>query len=329
MDVCVRVISEGVEVDSITRPLRTDDGVPTVTYRRRQWPVVNGCINLDEPDSQVGDGELKWACLISSILPEGLPSEQLACSELVKHLFSGAIPDGVANAVGHLCEMGLEPAARLLLMDFLKEKHDSSRLYKVLKMRLLFRERVSRRRNYNPVALTTEHTSYKAPAASPETSFKIEDDFGWIPASDDALNVPAIDDSDLRRAATSIQSGIGTYIASDHDAEPLDLGDLEDLDWEVGAAAGQGSGQAIKAENVIADRLAALGDMAVELLIYFADNPGDKAIHAEDVLGYPLVEINKLLNGSLGFYVRRVSSGGWECHTWALDVLAALAKRSP
>ncbi|GMQ53946.1 hypothetical protein YSKK_18090 [Halopseudomonas aestusnigri] len=293
--------------------------------------MVNGCINLDDPDAQVGDGELKWACLVASILPEGLPSEQSTCSELVKHLFSGAIPDGVANAVGHLCEMGLEPAARLLLTDFLKEKHDSSRLYKVLKMRLLFRDRISRRRNYNSVAQATEHTYDKAPAASPETSLKIEDDFGWLPASDDALNVPAIDDSDLRRTAKSVQSGIGAYIASDHDAEPLDLGDLgdlEDLDWQVGADAGQASGQSIKAENVVADRLAALGDMAVELLIYFADNPGDKAIHAEYVLGYPLVEINKLLNGSLGFYVRRVSSGGWECHRWALDVLAALAKRS-
>ena len=328
MDVCVRVISEGVEVDSITRPLRTDDGVPTVTYRRQQWPVVNGCINLDEPEVQVGDGDLKWAFLIASILPEGLPSEHATCSELVQHLFSGALPDGVANAVGHLCEMGLEPAARLLLMDFLKEKHDSSRLYKVLKMRLLFRERISRRRNYNSVALTTEHSDDKAPAASPETSLKIEDDFGWLPASDDALNVPVIDDSALRETASSVQSDIGTYIASDHDAEPLDLGDLEDLDWEVGADAAQDSGQAVKAENVIVDRLAALGDMAVELLIYFADNPGDKAIHAEYVLGYPVVEINKLLNGSLGFYVRRVSSGGWECHRWALDVLAALAKRS-
>ncbi|RGP56039.1 hypothetical protein [Pseudomonas abyssi] len=303
-----------------------------MTYRSRQWPVVNGCINLDEQEAHAGDAELKWAFLIASILPEVLPSEQATCSELVQQLCNRALPDGVANAVGYLCEMGHEPAARLLLMDFLKEKHDSSRLYKVLKMRLLFRERVAQVRNRNSVASTPELIKEKGAAPSPEASQETDDDFGWVPASDDALYAPSMDDSAIRRAALSVQSGIGHYIASEHDAEPLDLGelgDVDDLDWKVDEGGEEGSGNAVKAEHVIADRIAALGDMAVELLVYFADNPGDKSIHAEYVLGYPLVEINKLLNGALRDYVRRLPSGGWECHSWALGVLAVLVKRSP
>ncbi|WVM89668.1 hypothetical protein UMZ34_04015 [Halopseudomonas pachastrellae] len=302
-----------------------------MTYRRRQWPVVNGCINLDEQEAHVGDAELKWAFLIASILPEVLPSEQATCSELVQQLCNRALPDGVANAVGYLCEMGHEPAARLLLMDFLKEKHDSSRLYKVLKMRLLFRERVAQGRNRNSVASTPELIKEKGAALSPEASHETDDDFRWVPASDEALYAPVMDDSAIRRAALSVQSEIGHYIASEHDAEPLDfgeLGGLDDLDWELDEGE-EGSGSAVKAEHVIADRIAALGDMAVELLVYFADNPGDKSIHAEYVLGYPLVEINKLLNGALRDYVRRLPSGGWECHSWVPGVLAVLVKRSP
>lgn len=327
MDVSVRVISGGIEVDSITRPVRMADGIPMVTYRKQRWPVVNGCINLDENDAEGRIDVLDWAFLVSSLLPESLPAEKGACTELVQHLFNNALPEGVAIAVGHLCELGLESPARMLLVDFFSEKQDGPRLYKILKMRLLFRERLLQRRSNKLTA--SEHLDKQAFSASSATLPDFEDNLEWSPVADDELRAPDIDDSGIRGNALEAQSGIGVYrVVKDPDAKPLDLGDIEDLDWELNSDQAVNALPASKPEDVVVDRLAALGEMAVELLTYFAHNPGDKAVHAEYVLGYPLVEINKLLNGSLGFYVRRARSGGWECHAWVSDVLAALAQRS-
>lgn len=47
----VRVVvrSAGRIVDSIDRPLRTENGEPAVVYRKRLWRLVDGCIDLDTP----------------------------------------------------------------------------------------------------------------------------------------------------------------------------------------------------------------------------------------------------------------------------------------
>ena len=60
---------------------------------------------------------------------------------------------------------------------------------------------------------------------------------------------------------------------------------------------------------------------------YFSDNPGDRAVHAEAVLGYPMTEIRRLLLGSLGHYLKKTDTGGWECHPWVEQVLSALYEK--
>jgi len=45
----VRIFRKGQEIDRVARPLRHVDGQPVVKYRRRFWPLVNGCqIHLDD-----------------------------------------------------------------------------------------------------------------------------------------------------------------------------------------------------------------------------------------------------------------------------------------
>lgn len=319
MDMSVRVISDGEEVDSITRSLQIEHGVPTVEYRGQYWKVIDGCINLDKHNQAVEVDELKWAFLVTSILPKTLPSDFQRCKGLMAELFRGALPEGVVIAAAHLSGLGLEQQARLLLVDFLKEKRDATKLYKVLKMKLLFRERSNQ--------LAESMPELEVASAEATAGYATINDFDWQP-SYEVLAAPTVDDFAIRKLALEVQSGIGSYQVTGSDVQPLDLGSFDDdLTWGVNADDTTGSAPAGSSDAILVSRLAALGEMAVELLAYFADNPGDRAVHAEHVLGYPLVDINRLLNGSLGFYTKRAASGGWECHTWALDVLSALVDK--
>lgn len=99
--------------------------------------------------------------------------------------------------------------------------------------------------------------------------------------------------------------------------------------WELSASVSAPSKRSASVEdNLLLQRIMSLGSMALDVLRYFADNPGDRATHVEQVLGYPLPVVNSLLSGKLSQYLQRSPSGGWACQSWVPDVLATLDSES-
>ena len=324
MEVAVRVMSRGQEIDRITRPLRMDGGRPAVTYRKLLWPVEDGCIHIEaEHDATLyqGDANLDdWVELVTRVLPESLPTQINDCAEVLRTCFRENLPHGVIRASSSLVSVGLENEARDLLVDFLREKHDSERLSKLIRMQLLFSERSS-----TPLPPTNPSAENTEPEL--DTTISIEDektlDWDWIPA--DETQKPDVDDQALRTQAECAQETIGAYRTIERGAVISDLTEpLSESVWVEELLLPPKGRTPSLGENTLLERTAKLGTIALDLLRYFADNPGDRAAHAELVLGYPVADINKLLTGSLSHYLKRSGSGGWECHAWTSSVLTAL-----
>lgn len=324
MEVAVRVILRGQEIDRITRPLRMDGGRPAVTYRKLLWPVEDGCIHIEaEHDATLYQRNANlddWVELVTRVLPESLPTQIDDCAEILRACFRENLPHGVIRASSSLVSVGLENQARDLLVDFLREKHDSERLSKLIRMQLLFSERSS-----TPLPSTNQSAENTEPGL--DTAISIEDektlDWDWIPA--DETQKPEVDDQALRTQAECAQETIGAYRIIERGAVISDLAESQSESVWVEELLLPPKGRTPSlGENTLLERTAKLGTIALDLLRYFADNPGDRAAHAELVLGYPVADINKLLTGSLSHYLKRSGSGGWECHAWTLSVLTAL-----
>ena len=326
MEVAVRVMFRGQEIDRIIGPLRMDEGRPAVTYKNLLWPVEDGCIHIEtEHDAALYHGNMNlddWVELVTRVLPESLPTHIDECAELLRACFRENLPHSVIRASSSLVSVGRENEARDLLVDFLREKHDSERLSKLIQMQLLFSERSS-----TPLPPTNTNPSAENTESEINTAISIEDektlDWDWIPA--DEAQKPEVDDQVLRTQAECTQETIGAYRTIERGAVISGLAEsLSESVWvEELLLPPQGRTPSL-GESTLLERTAKLGTIALDLLRYFADNPGDRASHAELVLGYPVADINKLLTGSLSHYLKRNGSGGWECHAWALSVLTAL-----
>lgn len=326
MDVTVRVISGGQEIERVIRPVRMENGTPAVTYRKRLWRVVDGCIHVDS-DLGVGvgvgvgeEGEPEWASLVEALLPQSLPDQVDACSKLLQGCFRESLSHGVIQATASLVALRFERQARTLLVDVLKDHRDAARLYRLLQMQLLFRERSEKARG-------DLICSVPLPEQDDEPEVLEEADLAWEWApSEEGLEAPDVDDNVLRTAAADIQESLGAHRAIEVGASIPGFEDLDHEPWLDGApevAPSLGNN-----ESVLLERIARLGTIALDLLRYFADNPGDRAVHAEAVLGYPISEINRLLLGSLRHYLNKDRYGGWECQSWVVDILPVLDQSS-
>lgn len=278
--------------------------------------IVDGRMLIDEETVVPGEAESKWASLVQNLLPEALPAQVHACSQLLNNRFRGCLPPGVTQAEASLSALCFEQQARALLVDFLTTHHDAVRLYRRLRLQLLFRERTESAKEA-PAAIPSPLLTNQSQPLS-EKGF----DWEWVPLQE-GLEAPDVDDSSLRIGAARLQESIGSYSTKESGAIIPGLKNLADAEiWAQVEPSPADKHE--KKENILLERTAKLGKVALELLEYFASNPGDKAVHVENVLGYPASEINRLLLGSLGHYVKRSGSGGWECHPWVIDLLSAL-----
>ena len=310
------MMSRGRVIDRISSSVRMELGSPVVSYRERLWPVVDGCIHLDDGPGVNDEDRREWALLVARLLPEPLPDQVDACSELIKTRFRGAIPGGIVQAICSLVTLRLEQQARAALVDFLTEKHDAARLRRVVRLQLLFMERTSDAPESAIVAEPSPDLALSQHTAEAEV------DWEWEPEAEP--EVPDVDDDPLRNAAAQLQASIGAHRMQEFGEGIPGFGDVGEMPWaEEGLRLDDQMSSAAQ-EHKLVERTLKLGPMAIELLRYFADNPGDRSFHAEQVLGYPVSDINRLLTGSLSHHVTRSSSGGWECHRWVSDVLGAL-----
>lgn len=320
MDSTVRVMLHGREIDRVASVVRMEGGAAVVVYRNREWHVVNGCIHLDNDQSVNEVDRAEWALLVTRLLPASLPDQIGACSELIESRFRGGIPGGIMGAICSLVALRLEQQARAALVDFLAEKRDSARLRRLLSMQLLFMERT---RAATESALVAEPSVGQCFPQDPA-----EAEFDWEWESEPEPDVPVVDDYPLRNAAAQLQASIGTHRPEVSGESIPGLGDVSDISWVEEDMRPDNQMRRDSQEHKIVERTLELGPMAIELLRYFTDNPGDRSFHAEQVLGYPASDINRLLKGSLSQYVTRGSTGGWECQRWVADVLGAIDGRS-
>jgi len=235
---------------------------------------------------------------------------------LIESRFRGSLPQGVVQAICSLVSLRLELQARVLLVDFFSEKHDSARLLRLLQMQLLFMERTGRAQE--PAAPPEGSSGWAASGAPAER------DPGWEWAPADEPDRPIVDDDALRQSALQTQVTMGACRVLETGNAIPDFDDAADMSWIEEGPRMPGIGASGDHEARLVERTASLGPMALDLLRYFSDNPGDRASHAEQVLGHSVSDINRLLAGSLGQHVKRRPSGGWECHSWVADVLDVL-----
>ncbi len=313
--VTVRVMSQGQEIDRCTCTSWLEEGVPTVSYRQQAWPIEDGCIHLDD-DSAHPSFQPNWAQLIDDLLPASLPDSVDACADLLQTSFRKNLPPGIAKAAGSLTALRLELQARSMLVEFFMMHRDAPRLYRVLQMQELFRRRTKRP---EAVLLSPPSSACEHPAASVHSDTEL--DWEWSP-SPDTTEAPKVDDHLLRAAACRIQERIGRYKAKEAGAPIPEFGDA--INTESMPLTPHLTTKNTPADRALVERTLKLGPVAIDVLKYFSYNPGDKAAHAEAVLEHPLSDINRLLLGSLGPYMRRDGSGGWDCQDWVHEVLAAL-----
>ena len=223
MDSNVRVMLHGREIDRVASVVRMEGHAAVVAYRNREWPVVDGCIHLDNDHSVNEVDRDEWALLVTRLLPAPLPSEVGACSELIESRFRGAIPRGITGAICSLVALSLEQQARAALVDFLAEKRDSAKLRRLLSMQLLFMERT---RAATESAIVAERSVEQC---FPQDSTEAEFDWDWeSEAVPDVLNV---DDYPLRNAAAQLQASIGTHRPEVSEESIPGLGDVSDISW--------------------------------------------------------------------------------------------------
>ncbi|WDG79097.1 hypothetical protein PUP68_13730 [Pseudomonas chlororaphis] len=330
MEETVKVMCGGREIDRITHSFRKDRDRSVVIYREQLWPVEGGCIYVENESGTAGvDRRLdaaEWRLLVTRLLPGSLPALREECFSLLRAQFGDNLPDGIVCAISSLTSMGLEQEARELLIYFLCEKHDSERLSSLLQTQLLTSEvssAIALCANADPTVDGLE--------SEIETGLIIEDenlqDWDW--AASDEAQTPEIDDMALRVAASRIQGAIGSFASEEKGAVIPDLTQpFDDALWTEDPIFPPLTSVGSPEERALVERTAKLSTVAQDVLRYFADNPGDRAAHAELVLGYHVADINKLLSGSLNHYLKKSGSGGWECHPWVSDILLILDKAS-
>lgn len=325
MEVTVRVMSYGQEIDRITGPLKMNGRQLAVIYRDQLWPVEGGCIHVEmdcSPSPTHRPDRAEWERLIARLVPEPLPERREECSELLRGLFKDNLPDGVVRALSSLAFIGLEQDARELLVDFLCEKYDSISLGRQLQAQLLCSGILS------AVACSASAVHTFVASESDIIVGSIAEDESlqdWDWEVVDEIQTPETDDTALRAFASHIQGAIGTYQCLDKGAVipslagPFDSPACNEESILLPPISAMSS-----EERVLVERTAKLGMVSLDLLRYFVDNPGDRAAHAELVLGYDLTDINKILSGALNHYLKKTQSGGWVCHPWVSGVLLVL-----
>lgn len=172
--------------------------------------------------------------------------------------------------------------------------------------------------------VTCSNRDIEVKVTGPNTEKEDLETWDWASASE--IQTPDVDDRHLRREAECVQRLIGVFRSAENGAvvhgldEPLETFDIR----EKLTATTLKNDVLTQTEVTLLERVGILGDVALDVLRYFSDNPGDKSAHAEQVLGYLVSDINKLLAGSLSKYLKRCESGGWKCHPWVPDLLTAL-----
>ncbi|WP_238067569.1 hypothetical protein [Pseudomonas shirazica] len=352
MELTVRVMMAGREIDRITRTHKNVDGESFVWYRRREWPVEDGCIHVDALPEM--PATLENAALLADLRPfldlieKPLTVGLTDCTALLRSSFP-EVPDATVISIATLAQLGLKLVAKEVLMDFLELHHQC-------------------RSHADLTPSTSEHNHAEAEDASffdsadvnfgelPDAIAGDEDwSFDWQPEL--GWNATEADDSELRDLATKTQKLIGSHVALETGLRIESLGELPAADdWRIIAPTTadrdvlsdaetesplllennpgpRASAPAVAARSsalpsphlaFIVEKTAGLGEAALEVLRYFADNPDDKSSHAEEFTGIPRGMINALLTGTLSRYVEKTKSGGWACHTWVQDVLAAM-----
>jgi hypothetical protein len=328
MEVTVRVMCRGIEIDRITRPLRTEGNQSAVTYRKLLWPVADGCIDIGREDDAVDlarePSMEDWGTLVTSLLRAPLPTEPNACSELIDRLFLGKLPSGVICAVSSLTCLRREEEARNLLVDFLHERKDSANLYRLLRIELRSGRRASEDHDADIAQATLPSLRDISLSLIPDDG----DDSSWGWESLAEVELPVTDDLHLREVAKYAQEALGSYRPVEDGTWAAELAEpLEDSGFSDEVASAKPSINS-SADNVLLERTYKLGEKALDILRYFMDNPGDRSNHAQLVLGYPVSDINKLLSGSLSPYLKRNSVGGWDCYPWVPSLLAEMDKAS-
>ncbi len=314
MEEIIRVISDGQEIERILGTVLLNEGIPCIRYRERFWAVVDGCIQLNEPINE-DDSSLSWAALIQHLLPQVLPDQTDSCAKLLQDCFRGNLPHGITQAIASLAALRLEQQARIVIVEFFKAHHNASRLHRLFQMQLLFRDRSERIKD-SVDTLTFTATDHLAEATSLS---RPEDNWDWSPSPDET-EIPDVDDSSLRANASKLQESIGLYQKIESDKSIPGFEDLHDEKDNVINP----PNNALVNESALLERTSKLDKIGLDLLRYFSDNPGDRAAHAEAVLGYPATEIRRLLLGALRQYLKKTGSGGWECQPWVEHVLSAL-----
>lgn len=322
MDVTVRVMKGGDEIDRIIRPIRMEGGMPVVTYRKKLWRVVDGSIDIDGKPKAHDENPPEWDLLLQNLLPATLPDQVDTCSRVLQACLRESLAPAVIKAAASLTALRFEQQARALLVSVLTEHRDADRLYRLLQMQLIFRERSEKAKEIHSITVTPVADQDTEAAPKSETDMSWE----WTPAIEE-LEAPDVDDHSLKAAAADIQERIGAYQAKESGAIIPELGELsrENSQWQAPSSSSQSQEER---ERALLQRTAGLGGTALELLRYFADNPGDKAVHAKAILGYPVADINRLLLGPLSPYMRRIGAAGCVCHSWVIGVLEALDRAS-
>lgn len=306
------------------------------------------CIHVDAlptipmlPDVESEMGILERLNLIANPLPERL----IDCTALLRSEFP-YLADAAILAVATLAQLGMDLLAKETLLDLLDLYSGVSPL------------RNDPSVDSSVVPSTRLEVSTPADTMIPISDAEDSDEWtlDWLPQR--RWEAPEQDDTDLRSLAGQTQSQIGAHAVEDSGAYVIDFGELHDSDdWRVeipeasrpvcpqsssdsfpGLLRESESFSSASREQVsprtsslpaqhlsfIAEKTALLGETALEVLRYFADNPGDKSSHAESVTGCSRGVINGLLTGSLSRFVQKTSFGGWSCHSWVPDVLAVI-----
>ncbi|HED8873730.1 hypothetical protein [Pseudomonas aeruginosa] len=332
MEDTVQVMASGRKIDRITRPLHSSGSTPTIIYRRRIWPVMDSCIHIDGTSEPPVTSEAShpdaWMQLVARLLPHPLPTDQGECAEQLRADFRDHLPDSTIRAISLLVSLGHEAEARELLVDFLEQIRPPERVKRLVELLLLFRRSA-------PPAPTTGSdlpamNNTERPTASPEPELDGSEllTLTWLPEPES--QIPSIDDTPLRSEARTTQEGIGAHVIQESGLVIEGLNEMPDeQDWKITAPIDEPSKRpAGEEDHILLQRTLDLGSTALDVLRYFANNPGDRALHAEQVLGYSLPVVNSLLSGKLSHYVQRSTSGGWACQSWVPNILAVLDSES-
>lgn len=331
MEDTVQVVASGQVIDRITRPLQLSGNTLTVAYRKRIWPVTNSCIHVDgtsEPPATPEDSHPDaWMQLVARLLPYPLPTDQGECAERLRTDFRDHLPDSTVHAISLLASLGHETEARELLVDFLEQIRHPERVRRLVDLLLLFR----RASPSSPSSATNlDQPEAERPAAVHKAELDEDELFALTWQPEHESKIPAVDDVPLRTEARSIQEHIGAH-AMDEGGLVIEGLDVmpDEQHWELSAPVSEPSKRSDSVEdNLLLQRIMSLGSTALDVLRYFADNPGDRATHVEQVLGYPLPVVNGLLSGKLSQYLQRSPSGGWACQSWVPAALATLDSES-